>query len=186
MQIFLGIEGSANKLGIGIVTSDSKILSNIRRTFVPDRGSGFTPASIANHHRAKTLDLLKESLGAAKIRCNQIDAICYTMGPGIGAPLVVCAVVARTLSLLLNIPLVPVNHCIAHIEMGRLVCKIEKPVFLYVSGGNTQVISQSHGKYRIFGETLDIAAGNFIDRVARLIDLPNDPCPGYNVEQEAK
>jgi N6-L-threonylcarbamoyladenine synthase len=84
------------------------------------------------------------------------------------------------------VPLVGVNHCIGHIEMGRLVTKSHDPVVLYVSGGNTQVIAYAERRYRIFGETIDIAVGNCLDRVARLLDLSNDPAPGYNIEQCAK
>jgi len=57
---------------------------------------------------------------------------------------------------------------------------------LYVSGGNTQVLAYSQGYYRIFGETIDIAVGNMLDRFARLCMLSNDPSPGYNIEQKAK
>lgn len=120
-----------------------------------------------------------------------------------GAPLVSVALVARTLSLLYNKPLVGVNHCIGRayfyyprnnllmcllsdIEMGRQVTGAQNPVVLYVSGGNTQVIAYSQQCYRIFGETLDIAVGNCLDRFARVINLSNAPSPGYNIEQEAK
>jgi hypothetical protein len=72
------------------------------------------------------------------------------------------------------------------IEMGRVITGAQNPVVLYVSGGNTQVIAYSRQCYRIFGETLDIAVGNCLDRFARVIDLSNDPSPGYNIEQEAK
>jgi N6-L-threonylcarbamoyladenine synthase len=115
-----------------------------------------------------------------------LSAICFTKGPGMGAPLQSCAVCARTLSLLWNIPLVGVNHCVGHIEMGRLATGASNPVVLYVSGGNTQVIAYSNQRYRIFGETIDIAIGNCLDRFARVIGLSNDPSPGYNIEQEAK
>jgi len=70
--------------------------------------------------------------------------------------------------------------------MGRLVTGAENPVVLYVSGGNTQVIAYSDRRYRIFGETVDIAVGNCLDRFARVLNLPNDPAPGYNIEQLAK
>ena len=78
------------------------------------------------------------------------------------------------------------NHCVAHIEMGRCVTGAADPVVLYVSGGNTQVIAYAEGRYRIFGETIDIAVGNCLDRFARILDLSNDPAPGYNIEQLAK
>jgi N6-L-threonylcarbamoyladenine synthase len=70
--------------------------------------------------------------------------------------------------------------------MGRAITGATNPVVLYVSGGNTQVIAYSANRYRIFGETLDIAIGNCIDRFARTLMIPNDPFPGYNVEQLAK
>ena len=103
-----------------------------------------------------------------------------------GACLQVGAVVARVLAQLWEIPIVGVNHCIGHIEMGRLVTGVEKPIVLYVSGGNTQVVAYSQQRYRIFGETIDIAVGNCLDRFARIISLSNDPSPGYNIEQAAK
>lgn len=71
----------------------------------------------------------------------------------------------------LGIPIVPVNHCIAHLEIGRSVGS-QDPVLLYASGANTQIIAFASGKYRIFGETLDIGVGNFIDKVARHFGMP--------------
>jgi N6-L-threonylcarbamoyladenine synthase len=70
--------------------------------------------------------------------------------------------------------------------MGRLITGASNPVVLYVSGGNTQVIAYSSQRYRIFGETLDIAVGNCLDRFARTLRISNDPAPGYNIEQLAK
>lgn len=70
--------------------------------------------------------------------------------------------------------------------MGRLITGATNPVVLYVSGGNTQVIAYSSQRYRIFGETLDIAVGNCLDRFARTLHISNDPAPGYNIEQLAK
>ena len=70
--------------------------------------------------------------------------------------------------------------------MGRQITASHNPIVLYVSGGNTQVIAYSQQRYRIFGETLDIAIGNCLDRFARVIGLRNDPSPGYNIELEAK
>ena len=185
MSISIGFEGSANKLGIGII-SDGLILSNLRCTYITPPGHGFQPRFTAIHHRTEIVGLLQRSLETAGIDPKQIDCVCYTKGPGMGAPLVTVAVVARTLSQLWGKPLVGVNHCIAHIEMGRFVTGASDPTVLYVSGGNTQVIAYSNRKYRIFGETIDIAVGNCLDRFARVIKLSNDPSPGYNIEQLAK
>lgn len=70
--------------------------------------------------------------------------------------------------------------------MGRLITGATNPTILYVSGGNTQVIAYSRKHYRIVGETIDIAVGNCLDRLARLLKLSNAPSPGYNIEQAAK
>lgn len=185
MVTSIGFEGSANKIGIGIVR-DGVVLSNPRKTYITPPGEGFKPAETARHHNAVILDLLDQAMKEAKLTHADIDIVSYTKGPGMGAPLVSTAIVARTIAQLWSKPLIPVNHCIAHIEMGRLVTGADNPTILYVSGGNTQVIAFSRGKYRIFGETIDIAIGNFLDRIARLIKLSNDPSPGYNIEQLAK
>jgi N6-L-threonylcarbamoyladenine synthase len=90
------------------------------------------------------------------------------------------------MSVLWNVPMIGVNHCVGHIEMGRLCCKTPDPVVLYVSGGNTQVLAYANQRYSIFGETIDVAIGNCLDRFARVIGLPNDPSPGYNIEIAAQ
>ena len=146
---------------------------------------------------------------------SDISALAYTKGPGMGAPLRSVAVVVRVLASLWGKPIVAVNHCIGRtwlpetqrrrestqclqhrltlasvisldIEMGKIVTGATNPVVLYVSGGNTQVIAYAAKRYRIFGETIDIAVGNCLDRFARVLNLSNDPAPGYNIEQLAK
>jgi N6-L-threonylcarbamoyladenine synthase len=190
-MIALGLEGSANKLGVGLILHPAKggpaqILSNIRHTFVSPPGEGFLPKDTAKHHRSWITQLVKQAMKQAGVSVTDIDCICYTKGPGMGAPLQSVAVAARTLSLLWDKKLVGVNHCVGHIEMGREITGATNPVVLYVSGGNTQVIAYSTQRYRIFGETLDIAVGNCLDRFARTLNISNDPAPGYNIEQLAK
>lgn len=182
----LGIEGSANKIAVGVVDSTGAVLSNIRKTYITPAGTGFLPRETAHHHAEYVIKLVQDALREASVTPTDIGVICYTKGPGMGAPLSVGCVVAKTLSLLWSRPLVGVNHCIAHIEMGRVVTGSVNPVVLYVSGGNTQVIAYAEHRYRIFGETIDIAVGNCLDRVARLLGISNDPAPGYNIEQKAK
>lgn len=197
----LGLEGSANKLGVGIIKhpvlpqhKDSdlshdcrvEILSNIRDTYVTPPGEGFLPRDTARHHRNWVVRLIRRAMDEAGIsRPPELDVICFTKGPGMGAPLHSVVIAARTLSLMWDVPLVGVNHCVGHIEMGREITKAENPVVLYVSGGNTQVIAYSEKCYRIFGETLDIAIGNCLDRFARTLKISNYPSPGYNIEQLA-
>ncbi|KAJ2006920.1 putative tRNA threonylcarbamoyladenosine biosynthesis protein kae1 [Coemansia sp. RSA 2322] len=198
--IALGLEGSANKLGIGIVKhvypsgipGDAELspeyveLANVRDTYNPPAGEGFLPRDVAAHHRSTIITLVRQAFEEANISHKDLDCICYTKGPGMGAPLQSVALVARTLAQVWGVPLVGVNHCVGHIEMGRAITGAQNPVVLYVSGGNTQVIAYSQQTYRIFGETLDIAIGNCLDRFARVLMLPNDPSPGYNIEQYAK
>lgn len=187
----LGCEGSANKLGVGVIAHDpatgaSTIMSNVRDTFVSPPGTGFLPKDTARHHRQVFVRVAREALANAGIRPRDLSCVCYTKGPGMGAPLQAVAVGARALSLLWSVPLVGVNHCVGHIEMGRAITGASDPVVLYVSGGNTQVIAYAEQRYRIFGETLDIAVGNCLDRFARTLGISNDPAPGYNIEQLAK
>jgi len=185
MTVIIGFEGSANKIGVGIIR-DGEVLSNPRRTYITPPGEGFQPGDTARHHRKQVLTVLREALDEAGLGPDQIDGVAYTKGPGMGAPLASVAVVARTVAQLWDKPILGVNHCIGHIEMGRLITGAANPTVLYVSGGNTQVISYSQQRYRIFGETIDIAVGNCLDRFARVIKLSNDPSPGYNIEQCAK
>lgn len=214
MPIAIGLEGSANKLGVGVIlhptstppsphdsahsdddpsqkrqkrsSPPAQILSNLRHTFVSPPGTGFLPKDTAAHHRRWVVRLVKQAMKQANVKLEDVDCICYTKGPGMGAPLNSVAVAARTLSQLWDKPLIGVNHCVGHIEMGREITGAENPVVLYVSGGNTQVIAYSAQRYRIFGEALDIAVGNCLDRFARVLNISNDPAPGYNIEQMAK
>jgi N6-L-threonylcarbamoyladenine synthase len=191
----IGLEGSANKLGVGIIRhplgslsqdNRAEVLSNIRDTYITPPGEGFLPRDTARHHRNWVVRLIKEAIKEAGVTKSELDCICFTKGPGMGAPLQSVVIAARALSLLWDLPLIGVNHCIGHIEMGREITGADNPVVLYVSGGNTQVIAYSNQRYRIFGETLDIAIGNCLDRFARTLKIPNDPSPGYNIEQLAK
>lgn len=190
-MIALGLEGSANKLGVGLILhppkgGSAKILANIRHTFVSPPGDGFLPKDTAKHHRSWIVNLVKQAILEAGVTITDISCICYTKGPGMGAPLQSVALAARMLALLWGKELVGVNHCVGHIEMGREITGAQNPVVLYVSGGNTQVIAYASQRYRIFGETLDIAVGNCLDRFARTLNISNDPAPGYNIEQMAK
>ena len=184
--IVMGMEGSANKVGVGLVDETGAVLSNPRHTFITPPGTGFQPRETARHHQEHILGLVEQALAEAGLSPHHVSAIAFTKGPGMGAPLRSVAVAARMLSQLWKVPLVGVNHCVGHIEMGRVVTGAENPVVLYVSGGNSQVIAYSEKRYRIFGETIDIAVGNCLDRFARIVGLSNDPSPGYNIEQEAK
>ena len=116
-MIALGLEGSANKCGVGVILHPPKggpaqVLSNIRHTFVSPPGEGFLPKDTARHHREWITSLVRRSMMEAGITVEDVDCICYTKGPGMGAPLQSVAVAARMLSLMWGKQLVGVNHCI--------------------------------------------------------------------------
>eukprot|EP01126_Amoeba_proteus_P067213 TRINITY_DN987_c0_g2_i8.p1 TRINITY_DN987_c0_g2~~TRINITY_DN987_c0_g2_i8.p1 ORF type:complete len:223 (+),score=31.30 TRINITY_DN987_c0_g2_i8:101-769(+) len=211
--LVMGFEGSANKIGVGIVRGDGQILTNVRKTYITPPGTGFQPSKTAKHHQQHIIGLTKQACQERPFKTTtthprhlkkrmsnlQISQHLLTLGlfffnfrlmttqrARMGGPLLSVAIVVRMLSQMWKKPIIPVNHCVGHIEMGRVVTGSQNPVVLYVSGGNTQVIAYSANRYRIFGETIDIAIGNCLHRFARLVNLSNDPSPGYNIEQKAK
>lgn len=116
-MIALGLEGSANKLGVGLIFHSptggkAQILANIRHTYVAPPGEGFLPKDTAKHHRSWIISLVRQALVEARVKIQDLDCICYTKGPGMGAPLQSVAVAARMLSLLWKKELVGVNHCV--------------------------------------------------------------------------
>jgi N6-L-threonylcarbamoyladenine synthase/N6-L-threonylcarbamoyladenine synthase/protein kinase Bud32 len=173
-MLCLGIEGTAHSLGVGIVEKSGdtcRIIENRIDMYRPEKG-GIHPREAATHHAVKLPLLLEKALKHSGIDLMDIDLIGFSQGPGLGPCLRTAATGARAIALSLGKPLLGVNHCIAHMEIGRGVTQAEDPVLLYASGGNTQVISFSEGKYRVFGETLDIGLGNMLDKFARDADLP--------------
>ncbi|WP_297071213.1 KEOPS complex N(6)-L-threonylcarbamoyladenine synthase Kae1, partial [Thermococcus sp.] len=104
------------------------------------------------------------------ITMDDVDLVAFSQGPGLGPALRVVATAARALAIKHNKPIVGVNHCIAHVEITKMF-GVRDPVGLYVSGGNTQVLALEGGRYRVFGETLDIGIGNAIDTFARELGI---------------
>jgi len=186
-MICLGIEGTAHSIGVGIikdVKGKCRILSNLIKTYQPEKG-GIHPREAANHHASYIAGLISESVHMAGVDFSDIDLISFSQGPGLGPCLRTAATAARALSLTLEKPLMGVNHCVAHLEIGRgTVTRCQDPVLLYVSGANTQVIAFAEGKYRVFGETLDVGIGNCLDKFGRGLDL-GFPC-GPKIEELAK
>jgi N6-L-threonylcarbamoyladenine synthase/N6-L-threonylcarbamoyladenine synthase/protein kinase Bud32 len=187
MMICLGIEGTAHSIGVGVikdVKGKCRVLSNLIKTYQPEKG-GIHPREAANHHAAYIAGLISDSVHSAGVDFSDIDLVSFSQGPGLGPCLRTAATAARALSLTLEKPLMGVNHCVAHLEIGRgTVTGCQDPVLLYVSGANTQVIAFAEGKYRVFGETLDVGIGNCLDKFGRGLDL-GFPC-GPKIEELAK
>jgi N6-L-threonylcarbamoyladenine synthase len=169
-MIVLGIESTAHTFGVGIVNDKKEILANVRKLFTTKKG-GLIPVKVAEHHIDNCDLILNDALKQAKLKIKDIDVISFSIAPGLGHTLRIGSIVARTLALKHNKPLVGVNHAIAHLEIGRMLSKFSDPILLYSSGANTQVIAYEGDKYRVFGETLDIGIGNFIDSFARFVGL---------------
>jgi universal protein Kae1 len=179
-KFYLGIESTAHTFGAGIVDSKGKILANERSVLRPKKGKGLVPAEMACHHAQNATKIIEKSLKKVKVKIENIEAIAFSQGPGIPNTLRVGATIARYFAQKYKRPLIGINHCIAHIEIGRLTTDCKDPVVLYLSGGNTQIIAFAGGRYRIFGETQDIAIGNAIDDLARYLGLPPPYGPSFD------
>ena len=165
-MISLGIEGTAEKTGVGIVDSEGNILAMAGKQLYPEEG-GIPPRIAAEHHAEWIPKLIPQAIVESGLSYDDIDLISFSQGPGLGPALRIVATSARSLALSLKKPIIGVNHCIGHVEVGKLDTGAVNPVALYVSGGNSQVIAYESGRYRIFGETLDIAVGNCLDHFGR-------------------
>ncbi len=173
----LGIEGTAWNLSAALFDED--VISLVSRPYSPAQG-GIHPREAAQHHAS----VMKELISVVLQEPEKITGIAFSQGPGLGPCLRTVATAARSLALALGVPLVGVNHCIAHIEIGRFATGCNDPIILYASGANTQVIGFLNGRYRIFGETLDIGIGNALDKFARSKDLSHPGGP--IIESQAK
>ncbi len=169
-MLTLGIEGTAHTLGVGIADTDKKVLANVLDMYRPPEG-GLHPREAANHHADVVTSLITKALEEANVSIKDIELISFSKGPGLGPCLRVAATAARALAVRNSLPIVGVNHCIAHIEIGRAMTGCHDPALLYASGGNTQIIAFSNGRYRIFGETLDVGIGNMFDKLGRELGL---------------
>lgn len=179
--MILGIESTAHTFGVGIV-HEGKILANERDMYRPAHG-GIIPVESAQHHRTVAQVLWDRARSKVSLSDSAIKAIAFSNAPGLAPCLLAGFVFAKKQASLLRVPLIPVNHCIAHLEIGQHE-GARDPVLLYASGANTQVISFAAGKYRVFGETLDIGIGNFIDSFARYCGIPFPGGP--LIEQKAR
>ncbi|MGD0476917.1 MAG: KEOPS complex N(6)-L-threonylcarbamoyladenine synthase Kae1 [Nitrososphaerales archaeon] len=174
-QYVLGVESTAHTFSVSVVSSKGEILSNAKSIYEPAAGSGIHPFEASQSHLKAAGKVLREAVEESGIAPHRLEAVCYSMGPGLGPCLRVGAVVARTLASTLNKPLVPVNHAVGHIELGCLLTGAKDPVVLLVSGGHTMVIAYSGGRWRVLGETLDLTLGQLLDQFGRHSGLAS-PC----------
>ena len=182
-RVIIGVESTAHTFSFGLVTDDGLPLKSYSALYRPDKG-GIHPREAADHHSNLASQLIQTLMKEEEISTENISAIAFSQGPGLGPCLRVGANVSRALSEQWDVPLIGVNHCVAHIEIGRNQTGCNDQVLLYVSGGNTQIIARAGDRYQVLGETLDIGIGNMLDKFARAQGLafPGGP----KVEQLAK
>lgn len=181
----MGIESSAHTLGVGIV-QDGKVLAN-KKIMYPIGATGIIPAKAADLHASNIKKTIELALSAANMSLGDLDGIGYTKGPGLGPCLRIGQLAARSIAAGYSIPIVPVNHAVAHIEITRHNAKVKDPLVLYVSGGNSQIlciVSEPFRHYHIYGETFDIGIGNMLDNFAREAKL--NPAWGSSVAKLAE
>ena len=181
-MIIFGLEGTAWNLSAALVDEQGVIYEK-SATYTPAKG-GIHPREAAQHHAEYMAKVVGEVLAHSREQGLKIDAVAFSQGPGLGPCLRTVATAARTLSLRFAVPLVGVNHCVAHIEVGKWQSGARDPAVIYVSGANSQVLALRQGHYRIFGETLDISVGNAIDKFARSVGLAHPGGP--KVEELAR
>jgi len=168
--VIIGVESTAHTFSLGLV-SGGRVLGQVGKTYVPPAGRGIHPREAAEHHAKAAPQLFRKLIEEFNVSLGDVEAVAYSAGPGLGPALRVGAVFARALAIKLGVPLVPVHHGVAHVEIARYATGSCDPLVLLISGGHTVVAGFSDGRYRVFGETLDVAIGNAIDMFAREVGL---------------
>lgn len=179
----LGIESTAHTFSCSVV-NEGGILSDVRSVYKAPEGKGIHPREAAIHHADNSKKVLGTALNDAKLSIKDIDVIAYSKGPGLGPCLRVGAVIARALAVYHNKPLVPVNHAVAHLELGMMLTRANDPLALLISGGHCMILALSNNRWRVFGETLDITLGQLLDQFGREAGFAS-PC-GAIIEELAE
>ena len=185
----LGIEGTAwaasaayfdSDSGSGFEADSDGVLIE-SDAYLPESG-GIHPREAAEHMSEaipRVVDRVLEEIDA-----RDIDAVAFSRGPGLGPCLRIVGTAARTLAQTLDVPLVGVNHMVAHLEVGRHRSGFENPICLNASGANAHVLGYHNGRYRVLGETMDTGVGNAIDKFTRHLGWSHPGGP--KVEEAAR
>ncbi len=182
-MIILGVESTAHSFGVGIVTDKGEVLANAVDSYT-SQDIGMVPHEIAEHHNKVAEKVLKQALKDANLGWEKIEFIAYSAGPGLDPALWAGYHISKKWAQDNGKKLVGINHCCAHLSIGKVYNKLKDPCYLYVSGVNTQVIVKEGGHYRVMGETLDLGLGNMLDKFGRVLGL-GFPA-GAKIEELAK
>ncbi len=163
----LGFESTAHTIGVGVF--DNECLANEKEMYTTI--GGIHPREASQFMTSRAHGVVRTALEKSGKAISDIDCVAFAQGPGLGPCLRVGAGLARTIAHYYDKPLIGVNHCIAHIDVGKWACDLEDPLVVYVSGANTQVLGLKDEKYRVYGETLDIGLGNALDAFGRELGM---------------
>lgn len=183
-NIILGIESSCDETAVAIVRNGREILSNVVASQIETHTlyGGVVPEIASRQHVEQITVVLEAAFQEAGVTWDEIDAIAVTEGPGLVGALLVGVNAAKALAFAKNKPLIGAHHIAGHIYANRLETEFEFPLLaLIVSGGHTElVLMREHGVYELIGETLDDAAGEAYDKVARILGVPYPGGPGID------
>src|SRR5699024_6231713 len=172
----LAIETSCDETAAAIIKNGREIITNIVASQIEShmRFGGVVPEIASRHHVEQITLVLDRAIAEAEMTWDEIDAIAVTEGPGLVGALIIGVNAAKAIAFAKGKPLIPVHHIAGHIYANQLENEFEFPLLaLIVSGGHTElIVMKEHGKYEVIGETLDDAAGEAFDKVARVLDLP--------------
>jgi N6-L-threonylcarbamoyladenine synthase len=174
--ITLGIETSCDETAVAVVEDTFRIRSNLiaRQEHLHERFGGVVPEVAARAHVETLNPLMERALAEAGVGFRDLDGVAVTVGPGLVGALLVGIAAAKAVSLATGAPLIGVNHLEGHIWANFLVHRELEPPFvaLVVSGGHTMLVHvpELH-RHQLLGQTLDDAAGEAFDKVARLLGL---------------
>src|SRR6056297_3723722 len=159
----VGVEGTAWCASAALYDADADSVVVESDAYQPDSG-GIHPREAAEHMRQAVPRVIETVLDEAD---GDVDAVAFSRGPGLGPCLRIVGSASRALAQTLDVPLVGVNHMVAHLEIGRHRSGFSAPVCLNASGANAHVLAYRNGRYRVLGETMDAGVGNAIDKFTR-------------------
>lgn len=172
----LGIETSCDETAASVVKNGTEIISNVVASQITSqkRFGGVVPEIASRHHVEQITLVIEEALANAELKPEELDAVAVTEGPGLVGALLIGVNAAKAFAFANGLPIIGVHHIAGHIYANQLMQPMEFPLLaLIVSGGHTElVIMESHGSFKLIGETRDDAAGEAYDKVARVLGLP--------------
>lgn len=186
--IILALESSCDETACAIVKNGREVLSNIVASQIKThmQFGGVVPEVAAREHLEAVNEVIAKAFEEASVKPEELTAIAATVGPGLVGSLLVGMNAAKTLSLVFDKPFIGINHLHAHVCANYIDTDLKPPFMaLLISGGHTQIIKVSdYSDSEILGETIDDAAGEAFDKVARLLGLPYPG--GYHLDKMAE